>query len=227
MITTNIVIPSWVEVLDKGFYDTLNRNIVFFNNNNTIISIPPIPPATEPPDPAVVWLSQFNLLVSALQNWRVADRGWRSMIYALTTMGFDLSAFSEAELINYNGRVAYGDISKIDSEVANLMEDSKFTNIFNFQGLIPASRTWPDSYILNNNDVSVLASIVASIIGSVDYENGLIDSLMENMTELMQARALNRMLEKDPSREVYFDYIQALPLYLINTRGYKFPQTKP
>jgi hypothetical protein len=227
MITTNIVIPSWVEVLDKDFYNALNRNITFFNNNNTIISIPPIPPATEPEDPAVVWLALFNTLVAELQQWRVTDRGWRPMIYALTTMGFDLSAFSEADLINYNGRVAYGDISKIDSEVTDLMEQSKFTNIFNFQGLVNESKSWPDSYILNNNDSSVLASIVSRIDGSAAYENSLIDTLTENMTELLQTRALNRMLENDPSREVYFDYIQSLPLYLINTRGYKFPDKKP
>lgn len=226
MITTNIVIPTWLSVVDEGFYNALVRNVSYFNQNNNIISNPPIPPDTTP-DPAEVWLGLFTSLVDQLENWRTTDRGWRAMIYALTTMGFDLSAVAEAELINNNGRVNFDNLSMIDTEIVNLMNESKFTNIFNFQGLVEESKNWPDSYILNGNNYSNLTYIVAKIAGSPAFENLKLDEITHNMTHLLQVRALNKMLENDPSKQVYFDYIGALPLYLIDTAGYTFPSTKP
>lgn len=224
MINTNIVIPTWVEVIDADFYNSLVRNVAYFNANNSIVSIIPIPPAV---DPAAVWLGLFNSLVTQLGLWRTVDRGWTAMIYALMTVGFDLSAFSEAEVINYYGKITNTDLTNIDSDVALLMEQTKFKNIFNFQGLVQESKTWSDSHILNNNDSSVLASIVSKISGSAEYENTLVETLTQNMTFLLQSRALNKMLETDPSKQIYFDFIQALPLYLINTGGYPFPSQKP
>ena len=166
-------------------------------------------------------------MIANLTAWRTTDRDWNNIIYVLVTLGFDISGFTEVQDPRIDGSIDITNTTDIPSDIFDLMEQSKYPNIYNFQGLVQESYSWGPDYILNGNNISNLNNIVSKIGGSVTYEIETVDSITHEMTHLLQMRALDRMLQTEPSKSIYFDYMKSLPLYLTNTGNYSLPSTKP
>lgn len=211
----NIVIPDWLSIVDEEFYNTLVRNIEYFNKNNSVDVLT-----------QMAWETAFADLEAAFTTWKTTNRNWSLMIYIYTALGFSSSVFNMVNLIDTEGAVNVKTVPDLPTKFSTVMEDLRFPNIFNFNGAIPASRSWPDSYIWNGGNIANLTALVLQIQGSVAYENATIDTVTHRAIRVLQQDTFDKMIIEDPSKTIYFDYLLAGPMYVLNSEDYQFPELK-
>lgn len=182
-------IPAWLGSVSPELYKKLVQNF------DTIKLKASVLPAEE-----TNWNTKMSLLVSSLESWKAANRKQEFLEFTGITVSF----------------VNFCKLKGLEKTYATLLNQIKYENIFNFQGLDTLCLSWNTNYLLTYSN---LVTVVDKVSGSRAAELATMTSLKNQMIDIIQVDSFQSMISSEIGKPVFFDHMHFDKAQYLNLGG--------